>query len=217
MDQLWTRAVDANPSLFDGSVAACASLRWENDQTSKRTLVVHWARTTYRRYKLRRVPGATARLASLYVSVLQPVDEGGLLVGLMSATTAAPGRWQLPGGSVEPPASQGESLDESALRRHAAQELAEEVGVVVAPDTLTLWLVTNVNHANVGVHLLAPSLPLRQLCTSHQELYAAEKARGDEPEFDRVTVVRSPADLATFHGHHADYLPQIVERYHSAN
>ncbi|MBE4771199.1 hypothetical protein [Streptomyces caniscabiei] len=57
---------------------------------------------TYSNFALRRVPGARA-LPSLFVDVLQPTDDGALLVAQMSAATAHPGRWHLPGGSVEHP------------------------------------------------------------------------------------------------------------------
>ncbi|MFI7095791.1 hypothetical protein [Streptomyces lydicus] len=52
LDRAWDEAVQANPSL------------------------VTWVRTTYRRYALRRVPGVTSCLPSLFVSVLQPTDDG---------------------------------------------------------------------------------------------------------------------------------------------
>lgn len=78
---------------------------------------------TYRHYALRRVPGATA-LPSLFVDVLQPTHDGALVTARMSPSTAAPGRWQLPGGSVEPP-EDGAPLDTAALRRNATRDPAD--------------------------------------------------------------------------------------------
>jgi 8-oxo-dGTP pyrophosphatase MutT (NUDIX family) len=72
---------------------------------------------------------------------LQPTDDGCLLVARGSSSTAAPGRWQLPGGSVEPPADH-KPLDEATLRREAARELVEETRLDMRPDDLTLRLVT---------------------------------------------------------------------------
>ncbi|WP_454367810.1 hypothetical protein [Streptomyces ambofaciens] len=59
----------------------------------------------------------------------------------MSPSTAAPGRWQLPGGSVEPP-HDGAVLNEVALAGQAAREPAEELGVAAAAEDLELWVVT---------------------------------------------------------------------------
>ncbi|WBP86531.1 NUDIX hydrolase [Kitasatospora cathayae] len=73
----------------------------------------------------------------------------------MSATTTAPGGWQLPGGNVEPLAA-GLTLDETELRRQACKELAEEIGVHAAPEDLALWPVTRGEHGNIGVHYQAP-------------------------------------------------------------
>lgn len=50
-----------------------------------------WCRTSYRNFALRCVPGAAA-LPSLFVDVLQPTDDGVLLVAQMSTATAHPGR-----------------------------------------------------------------------------------------------------------------------------
>ncbi|WP_433358699.1 hypothetical protein [Streptosporangium sp. CA-115845] len=95
-DRAWNTAIQANPSLFDGPVVACAGMSWEGPGS----LALYWARVTYRYYALRRVPGNTSWLPSLFVNVVQPTISGGLLVARMSASTAAPGRWQLPGGSL---------------------------------------------------------------------------------------------------------------------
>ncbi|WP_229891858.1 NUDIX hydrolase [Streptomyces mashuensis] len=121
-DQAWEMAVTANPALFDGPVVGCAELRWEEPET----LFLRWTAVTYRHYALRRVPGGRA-LPSLFVNVIQPIDDGRVVVARMSPATAAPGRWQLPGGSAEPPRD-GEVLDEGALSGQAARELAEELG-----------------------------------------------------------------------------------------
>ncbi|MEW1722595.1 NUDIX domain-containing protein [Streptomyces sp. NPDC093109] len=206
-DRAWDRAVQANPSLFDGPVAACAGLEW----AGQGALSLSWARVTYRHYALRRVPGATA-LPSLFVNVVQPTDEGRVLAARMSPSTAAPGRWQLPGGSVEPP-QDGETLDEAALGGQAARELVEEMGISTPPDTLRLWAVTRGKNGSVGLTYLAPALPESALREGFAAAARTEHAQGREPELDEFALVRSPADLAGLAGPHVDYLEPVVRRY----
>lgn len=86
-DRVWDMAVRANPTLFDGPVVACGGLEW----TGPRVLRLSWVRVTYRHYALRRVPGATA-LPSLFVNVVQPTDDGRVLVARMSPSTALSSR-----------------------------------------------------------------------------------------------------------------------------
>ncbi|MER6951631.1 NUDIX hydrolase [Nonomuraea sp. NPDC000554] len=211
MDRVWEKAVRANPSLFDGPVAACAGL----DREGPHSLVLFWARTTYRRYALRRVPGATSWLPSLFVSVVQPTADGRLLVGRMSPSTATPGRWQLPGGSVEPPDDR-EPLDEAALRRHAARELVEETGIDTPPDDLTLWLVARGKRGSVGVLFLAPGRPASLIHERFAALVSSETALGRDPELEQIALVRSQAELAGLVGPQVDYLEPVVHRYAEA-
>ncbi|MEU5591682.1 NUDIX domain-containing protein [Streptomyces sp. NPDC020298] len=205
MDRVWEEAVRANPALFDGPLAALTGLAVEEPHA----LVLSWTRTTYRSRALRRVPGAPAWLPSLFVSVAQPADDGSLLVGRMAPWTAAPGRWQLPGGNVEPPGS-GEDLDVAALRRHAARELAEEIGSDTVPEALTLRLATRGSNGSVGVLFLAPPCPAALLHERYAALAATEKAEGHDPEFDRITLLRSPDELTALDGPLVDYLEPVV-------
>ncbi|MDQ0771588.1 8-oxo-dGTP pyrophosphatase MutT (NUDIX family) [Streptomyces aurantiacus] len=207
-DRLWDAAVRANPgALFDGPVVACADMAWSGPGT----LRLRWARVTYRHYALRRVPGAVA-LGSLFVNVVQPTDDGRLVVARMSPATAAPGRWQLPGGSVEPP--EGDSgLDEDALVVQAARELAEEMGVAVAPRALRLWAVTRGENRSVGLTYLAPPLQETVLRKAFGEVARIERAQGREPELAELAMVRSTDDLTGLSGPRADYLEPIVARY----
>ncbi|WP_331762428.1 NUDIX domain-containing protein (plasmid) [Streptomyces sp. NBC_01527] len=209
-DRVWDRAVQANPTLFDGPVAACAGLEW----SGAHTLVLSWARVTYRHYALRRVPGATA-LPSLFVNIVQPTDDGRVLAARMSPSTAAPGRWQLPGGSVEPP-QDGEALDEAALGGQAARELVEEMGIETPPEALRLWAVTRGENGSIGLTYLAPALPESAVRDGFAAAAKAELAQGREPELDEIALVRSPDELAGLVGAHADYLEPVVRRYMQA-
>ncbi|MGP8303324.1 NUDIX domain-containing protein [Streptomyces inhibens] len=207
-DRIWGKAVQANPCLFDGPVVACAGVEWEG----LHSLVLSWARVSYRHYALRRVPGNTAWLPSLFVNVIQPTDDGCVMVARMSPSTAAPGRWQLPGGSVEPP-GEGELLDEGVLRRNAARELLEETGLDAAPEDLSLWGVTRGENRSIGLVYLAPPRPVAVVRERFAAAAAAERAKGCDPELDLFTLVSLPGHLAVLDGPHADYLEPVVRRY----
>ncbi|MEV6532761.1 NUDIX domain-containing protein [Streptomyces sp. NPDC051639] len=206
-DRVWDELATANPALFDGPVVACTSL----SQPNPREVVLGWARVSYRNFALRRVPGAAA-LPSLFVDVLQPTDDGSLLVARMSTATAHPGRWHLPGGSVEHP-DPGATLDTAGLRHNAARELLEELGIDTAPDDLTLWALTRGDHGNIGVHFAAPPQPAAVLTDRFTAVVSAAAAVDQTPELDRISFVHTPADLKALTGPHADYLEPLVDRY----
>ncbi|MFD9688419.1 NUDIX domain-containing protein [Kitasatospora sp. NPDC059088] len=207
MDRFWDEAVARQPALFDGPAVACVGVETQADGA----LLLSWAAATYRYRALRRVEGCSWFPASIFVTVLQPVEDGGLIVGRSSDLTASAGRWGLPGGSAEPPAD-GERLDVAALRRHAARELLEEIGVGCDPEDMTAWGVTRGEHGNVGVHFLAPKVPAALALKHHEALAHEERVRGVGPELDRLAVVRSVQDVSDL-GHAADFLPLVVSRY----
>lgn len=189
---------------------ACTRLHWEEPGI----LVLFWARATYRYRALRRVSG-TLSMSSLFVCVVQLTDDGRLLVGRMSSSKAAPGRWQLPGGSLEPP-PHGEPLDLAALRSPAARELVEETGIDTPSEHLTLWLVTHGEHGNVGFLFQAPVRPAQMLHQRFAALTVSERTLGREPELDQIAFVRSPAELAGLGNTLVDYLDPVVNHYAEA-
>jgi 8-oxo-dGTP pyrophosphatase MutT (NUDIX family) len=208
MDRVWDEAVLASRgALFDGPVVVCVGL----ERGEAGGFEVLWAPVTYRHFALRRVPGAVA-LPAIFVAVVQPTTGGRVLVGRMSASTAAPGRWQLPGGSVEPPGG-GQQLDVAALGRHAARELAEETGIEVAGEELRLWVVTRGEHGNVGVFFLAPCWPESVLRERFAGVVSATRALGGDPELVEIAFVGSVGELAELGGPHADYSESVVGRY----
>ncbi|QXE38050.1 NUDIX domain-containing protein [Streptomyces sp. GMY02] len=206
-DRVWDDLTSTNPALFDGRVVACTSLT----QLHPHELLLGWCRTSYRAFALRRVPGATT-LPSLFVDVLQPTDDGALLVARMSTATAHPGRWHLPGGSVEPPDA-GRPLDAASLRHNAARELREELGLDTDPGDLTLWAVTRGDHGNNGIHFTAPPRPATVLTDRFAAVVSAAAAVGQVPELEQITLVHGPAGLKVLDGPHADYLEPLVDRY----
>ncbi|MGA5519800.1 NUDIX hydrolase [Streptomyces pseudogriseolus] len=208
MDEAWDAAVRANPALFDGPVAGCTNLAHDEHGG----LVLTWVRATYRHFVPRGLPGATVRLPSLFVSVAQPSEDGRLLVGRMASWTTFPGRWQLPGGTVEPPPD-GEPLDMTALGRHAARELAEETGVDTPADALTPWQVVQQPNGSVGILFQAPPHPADRLFARHASLTETEHALGRTPELDRLVLVRSPDDLTDLTGPHVSCLAPVLRRH----
>ncbi|MFJ3662698.1 NUDIX domain-containing protein [Streptomyces sp. NPDC090119] len=210
MDRRWADAVRANPTLFDGPVAALTGL--ERDGADG--LLVSWTPLTYRFRVLRGIPDAPA-LAGLFVAVLQPCDEGRLLVGRMSPTTVAPGRWQLPGGTLEPP-DDGAALDLDVLRRHAARELAEETGSDTPADALVPGPAVRDAGGSLGFLFSAPPRPAHELHQRYGELAHAEIEAGVDPEFDRMALVASPAELRALPGPSASYLGLVAERFFGA-
>ncbi|WP_327158965.1 NUDIX hydrolase [Streptomyces tubercidicus] len=113
----------------------------------------------------------------------------------------APGRRQLPGGSVEPPRN-GAVLDELALAGQAARELAEELGIYAAVEDLQLRVVTRGENGSIDLTYLAPALPEITLRTGFTAAAAAERAQAREPELDDIAWVRSPDELASLVGPH---------------
>ncbi|MEU8617901.1 NUDIX hydrolase [Streptomyces sp. NPDC048623] len=219
VDRHWAEATAANPTAFDGPLVAALGL----DRPAPGRTVVRWARMTYRSRALRslRPPGAVP--GSVYVTVLLPTEEG-LVLGRGSRTTATPGRWSLPGGGAEPPPP-GQPLDLAVLRRHAAVELAEEVGLVVRESELGLWALTRgARFGSLGFHFLAPAVPAARVRRCHAGLIAAETARGLVPELDELAFTASDFERsdpdesdagksAPAPGPCADYLPPLLARY----
>ncbi|MGW7362957.1 NUDIX domain-containing protein [Streptomyces sp. NPDC054841] len=195
MNNRWEEMVAANPTLFDGPVVVCTGVEWKDSQT----LLISWCRATYRLLVLRLDPDHGVSVPSVFVSVARPTNDDHLLVGRMTASTIGSGRWQLPGGTVEPPTGNAR-LDVNALARHAARELAEETGVGVPHRSLELWAVTRGNWENIGIHFRAPARPADTLKDAYAALASREIEQGRVPELDRIDFIRSEADLATLDG-----------------
>ncbi|WP_331731312.1 NUDIX hydrolase [Kitasatospora sp. NBC_01300] len=208
MDRIWARDAARNPALFDGPVIACTAL----ERSTLGKLVLSWAPVSYRYRALRQVSAAW-KPSAVFVTVLQPVTGGGLVVGRESASTAHPGRWQIPGGSVEPPPA-GQPLDLDSLRQHAARELAEEVGPKVEADTLKLWAVSRGEHGNVGIHFVSQPLPEDLVRRHHRELLSS-LGDGVEPELEQIEIVESEQQLAAL-GRTVDYLAPLLGRWTAA-
>ncbi|MER7541009.1 NUDIX domain-containing protein [Streptomyces sp. NPDC097704] len=210
VDRLWEETTAHNPATFDGPLVAALGL----DQPGDGSLVVRWAPMTYRYRALRRLRPPEQVPGSVFVTALLPTEDG-LVVGRGSPATAAPGRWSLPGGAVEPPPAD-KPLNMAELRRHAARELVEETGVRVAVEALRLWALTRGNRfGSLGFHFLCPPQSGAQVRLLHADLSLVQAKSGSGPELDQIAFVPSQAAAGRL-GLTADYLPQVLDRYFTA-
>jgi len=211
MNRKWEELTAANPTLFDGPVVVCTGVEWKDPET----MILSWCRATYRLLVLRLDPDHAVPAPSVFVTVAQSTDDGQLLVGRMAASTVGAGRWQLPGGTIEPPEGDA-GLDADALARHAARELAEEIGLDVPHSDLALWAVTRGNRGNIGLHFRAPTRSANTLKSAYAALVSRENAQGHVPELDRIDFIRSQADIAGLGGPSADFLPVLAALHSGA-
>ncbi|MBQ0827341.1 NUDIX hydrolase [Streptomyces sp. RG38] len=211
MNRKWEELTAANPALFDGPVVVCTGVEWKDLET----VILSWCRATYRLLVLRLDPDHAVPAPSVFVSVAQPTDDGQLLVGRMAASTVGAGRWQLPGGTIEPPEGDA-GLDVDALSRHAARELAEEIGLDVPHGDLALWAVTRGNWGNIGLHFRAPARSAKTLEGAYAALVSSDIEQGRVPELDRIDFIRSQADIAGLGGPTADFLPVLADLHSGA-
>ncbi|MFF6873064.1 MULTISPECIES: NUDIX domain-containing protein [unclassified Streptomyces] len=207
VDRLWEETTARSPATFDGPLVACLGV----DRPGPGELVVRWAPMPYRYRALRRIRPPARVPGSVFVTVLVPTEDG-LLVGRGSPDTAAPGRWSLPGGAVEPPPA-GTPLDVAELRRHAVRELVEETGVRVGEEEPRLWALTRSGRfGGLGFHFLCPSTSSALVRRLHAGLSAVQAGDGTGPELDEIACVSSAAEAGRL-GATADYLPQVLDRY----
>lgn len=206
-DTAWNDAVRANPLLFDGPVVTCTGLRRADDGVA----TLSWARVKYRNFAVGRADGMQT-LPSVFVAVVLPTEDGGVLVGRTSSMSASPGRLQLPGGSVEPPEGT-HYLNAESCAQNAGRELAEEVGLVLPLSRLTLWALAQGEHGNVGILFRAPRLPEAVIRQRFELLMQDESAAGRVPEFCEISFPGSPADLTDIGGSVADHVGPVLERW----
>ena len=206
-DTAWNVAVRANPLLFDGPVVACTGLRRADDGVA----TLSWARVKYRNFAVGRSDGMQT-LPSVFVAVVLPTEDGGVLVGRTSSMSASPGRFQLPGGSVEPPEGTC-GLNAESCAQNAGRELTEEVGIVLSLNDLTLWALIQAEHGNVGILYCAPKLPETLIRQRFELLVEDESAAGRVSEFCDIAFPGSPADLADIDGSVADHVGPVLERW----
>ncbi|MEV5886023.1 NUDIX domain-containing protein [Streptomyces sp. NPDC052020] len=206
VDRLWALTTARNPMTFDGPLVASVGL----DRPGPGRLTVRWARMTYRHRALRQLRPAEAVPGSVFVTVLLPTEDG-IVVGRGSPATAAPGHWTLPGGAAEPPPP-GRSLDVDSLRRHAARELTEEIGLRVPEVGLRLWGLTRGRRfGSLGFHFLAPPVPSTVARHRHAQLGASGFDQA-AVELDKLAMVPTAGHAARL-GPCADYLHQVLGRY----
>jgi 8-oxo-dGTP pyrophosphatase MutT (NUDIX family) len=200
--ECWAAATRANPALFDGPIVLATTLGWDGARCS-----IRYVASSYSKYVWMRKVGAMVepRVGSLYVSALAITADGYLLTGRMSASTSTPGRIQLPGGNIEPDPA---GLTEPMARASAAEELAEETGLVVDATALALThAICSEDSADVGVlYTTTLASTLREV----EQRFLAH-SRGKDNEFDQlVAFTRARGTPREAPGPCVDYLPAVI-------
>jgi 8-oxo-dGTP pyrophosphatase MutT (NUDIX family) len=143
----------------------------------------------------------------LFVTVLLPTCNGGVLVARAAQGTAKAGLWQLPGGSVLPP-DDTSKLDIAHLAIEASRELFEETGIRRQADGLQLWAVSQGEHGNVGVCFRAHP------ADANESERARDYIKSDEDsELQELAVVGSLSDLDGIASSAVDYVIPCVSLF----
>ncbi|MCP3801904.1 NUDIX hydrolase [Allokutzneria sp. A3M-2-11 16] len=201
----WAAALDANPRLFDGPVVVVRSVTWQRD-----TCLVRWSPGTYAHYLWRYVPGEHRFARILFASAVLTTLDGKLLLGVTAPGTSEPGRLQLSGGNVEPPAS-GRPLTSEVVAEEAVRELAEETGVTLSRDTAELWMVKeDGDYGDVGLFYRVPSLATAEIQEAFTRHRAELSAKKEFSEFESLAFVDVPN--ADDPRRCVDYLPDLLQR-----
>lgn len=207
VDEHWHRLAASSPHMYDGPLVAVTGV---STAPAPAGITLSWGVSSYRHYLARHAPGPVPYARSLYTAVLQPADDGRVVVGQMHSGTTDPGRLQLPGGGVEPPPA-GTTLDMPRLLEDGRRELAEETGIDHGPGQLRLWGVkTGGSHADVGVVCLAPPLPAEQINAMFDaHLKRCAETRTD-PELVTLYLATSPNDPVLPDAPRVDYLDTLL-------
>ncbi|RMI28454.1 NUDIX hydrolase [Nocardia stercoris] len=205
MSEYWRLTSMRNPTLFNGPLVRSHGVSWESD-----SCVVSWSRSNYAHYLWRHAPGNSPDrpyARAVYVSVVARTDDGSLVLGRMATETSSPGRIQLPGGNVVPPITD-DDLTEDAVRRHAACEFREEVGVELDPEALRLWAIKVGGAGDIGVFYLADLGSAELLRRAFDEHIAQHDG---PPEFTSLITVHSGIPGIPLIGPQVDYLPALLQ------
>lgn len=197
-DRLFQQAQEANPALFDGPIVLCNGVR----ESTVGVIDISWVSSSYRSLALRQLG---YRVSSLFVTVLVPTVEGEVVVARAAHRTAKAGRWQLPGGSMEP-AKPPLPLTTAHLAAEASRELFEETAITRCPDDLKLWIVSRGEHGNVGVCFIA------EPAEAHEIIAAREHLQHDaNSELDELRTVQDFSQVDD--GDQVDYLRTYLGLY----
>lgn len=186
--QWWAEYSRDRPTLFNGAMVACES----HVLSADRTMQINWFRTCYAHYLIRRAPAFKLQPArSIYASVVLVSETGRIAVGEMAATTASPGRLQLPGGNIE---SDNTGLSLEVCRAAASRELAEEVGLDVAPQQLRLWRVKiGGEHDDIGLlFAVSNAVDEAKILDGFAQHTSKLIQAGQGPEFDKLLFLDRP-------------------------
>ncbi|MBS2533296.1 NUDIX hydrolase [Catenulispora sp. NF23] len=206
----WNQASEANPHLFDGPIIAVRGISWHQESCRIRWSIDSYASYLWR-YATDNVDNASFARA-LFASVVVLTTTGQLVLGSMAASTAVPGRVQLPGGNVEQPPSGGPlSLD--SVSADAVRELWEETGLRLPADGVTLWAVKDSGaFGDVGLLYRATGVTTAQV----REAFLFRSQNRVLPEFTSLLLpdlVDRAESSAILDGSvtYVDYLPALLE------
>ncbi len=208
----WRTALERNPSLFNGPLVSPLSAC-----VSDGVCAVRWHHSDFAHYLFSRqnrdLPSVAA-VGALFVSVVVPTMDGGLVVGRMSRQTSAPGVIQLPGGGVSIDPDQTE-ISQRDLTATAIQEASEELGITLDPAGLRIsGVIQRQSPPDIGVVFSTEPRSWDAVQAAFAALRARELQAGVLPEFDELLAVSRGTDLtstpAARGGHIIDYLPAVT-------